>query len=1352
MRKKTIIVFLLTSGILCYLLFKKSDIDVLRDQHITYLKNSPFKNTKELSKKERYERGLPPNKYYEQLWELTMDPRTGRPMTENLTKIRTTLKKQRENRKGGGGDTFAPWIERGPYNVGGRTRAIMFDPNDATNKKVFAGGVSGGLWVNNDITNANSSWTLVPGIAGNIAVNVIISDPNNSNTFYIGSGESYVSGDAIGRGIWKSTDAGVTWTHIYGGLTSSTTNHVNGIFYVNDLVARNNNGNTELYASIAGALYRKTVSPNNQFHGLNQQGLYKSTDDGANWNKIILNESNGRPSNPNDLEIDINNNIWLTTTRNLWGFNGGKIFRSTDGSTFSLMHTVPNAHRTELEVSATSANKFWVAVEVNNEVDLYRTTDAFTNVTKLAEPNDADLDISETNYTRNLAYYTLVIEADASDNVYVGGIDLFRSTDEGNSWTQISKWSEKANLNTLNIPLVHADHHAIVFRPGTTSEVVFGTDGGIYYSPDVTAATASLSITPRNNNYNVTQFYYGTIGPSTTNEILFGGTQDNGSIISQNIVSGINSFNNYFGFFSGDGSYCKIDPNGGLVGFGNGEYMVLSTTYSNYRVASPNVTSSTDAMNNGYNFSSTTSTSGSFNNEADLDVTGNILYANTSTSTPAVNKFSGFALGASSATETTYTNALLTSPPSALKVSPYNNNTVFIGTRTGQLLKVTNLNTTPIWTSITGGSFVGSVSDIELGATEQEIFITFHNYGVTNIWHSTNGGTTWSSRDGNLPDFPVKCVLQNPLNTSQVIIGTEMGVWSTSDITATSPVWVQSYNGMSDVRVLDLDLRTADNTILASTYGRGLFTSKFSASNITWVGTTSDWHTTTNWNPNSIPTANNHVMIPASATNNPIISSSANTNNLQVESGASVTLNSPGNLTVSGSLTNNGSVTANSGSSIIVSGASNGNITYKRNISSNAGWFLISSPVAGQDIDAFAAATSLAIGNVSNNRGLGSYNNSTPGWEYYQQGSTGTGNFTSGLGKAVLLTSSEDISFTGTIPTVTRTNISLLTGANNFNLIGNPYPSYVSLNDLLTTNNSLLAEQTAWLWNHSTSSYAPYNLISNLQIAPGQGFFVKASAATNSFGFTEAMQSHQNPDTFVKQSQKDNFNITLRLSNNSIERQTKIYFIDGVSLDWDDGYDSTMIENLSGTNSNTTAIFTRLPTENSTKKLAIQSLPNSNYESTTIPIGITAQDGASLSISAEAFHNASGMELYLEDTHTNSLTPLNKETRYQIIWNNIYNNSNRFFLHMTSSNLSTSYTEKQKVTFFTNSSNILEISGLDKKDTRVRLFNLQGKELDVFKFDNKNKFRASLNHLATGIYLIEIVSDDIRERKKVLIR
>src|SRR5690606_17660961 len=210
----------------------------------------------------------------------------------------------------------------------------------------------------------------------------------------------------------------------------------------------------------ASAFYSEANSPNN-FSGLNEMGLYKSIDGGQNWARFEIRHADNSFKNPCDIELDINNNIWFTTTSNSFGNAGGDIYRSTDGIAFTLIRTIPGASRTELEPSPISVNRFWVAADVGGQADLFTTTDAFASISNITEPDDADNGISPTDYTRGQAFYDLVIEAGPNNNLYVGGIDLFRSNNNGISWTQISKWSNNPNLNTLQVPLVHADQHAI---------------------------------------------------------------------------------------------------------------------------------------------------------------------------------------------------------------------------------------------------------------------------------------------------------------------------------------------------------------------------------------------------------------------------------------------------------------------------------------------------------------------------------------------------------------------------------------------------------------------------------------------------------------------------------------------------------------------------------------------------------------------------------------------------------------------------------------------------------------------------------------------------------------------------
>ncbi|MDP6921702.1 MAG: hypothetical protein QGH06_01895, partial [Lutibacter sp.] len=673
---------------------KEASIESLREQHALHLANSPFQETLQLSKAERKSKGIPPNKYQERMWELTMDPATGRPHPERLFALQASLRgATTTNKVPGGPEAYSSWQERGPNNVGGRTRALMFDPNDNTHKRVFAGGVSGGLWVNQDITDANSSWSLVD-MPENLAVSCLAYDPNNTNTFYLGTGESYVSGGVNGNGVWKSTDAGNSWTQIFGGVTGETTFETNtklsvdspvsiagdyvatsasfgpaltstpltgelvladdgtaasteacnplinsaevngkiavikrgnctfvskvknaqdagaiavlvinnvvgppismggedttitipaimvsdedgaaiinelangvqvtmektdnpfggtfvtpGIQHINDIKVRDVDGSTsEVYVAAGSAPY--AASSPYTWLGLEQAGLYRSNNDGTSWSAVSLPlTSGGSNYAPNDIEIGADNAVWIATTNNpLGGEGGGTILHAADGLNFVVKHEINEGDRTQIALSGSNPDVVYVLGETGNSeapIALLKTTDAFANVTETALPDDADLDIADNDFTRGQAFYDLMLEVDPTDDaiLYAGGIDLFRSPDAGDSWDQISKWSNNNMLGSLNVSYVHADHHILVFNPGNPNRGIFGTDGGVFYGNDLASApNNNQAIAARNKDYNTVQFYKGAIGAETTAEKLLAGAQDNGSHLINNATGGI---------------------------------------------------------------------------------------------------------------------------------------------------------------------------------------------------------------------------------------------------------------------------------------------------------------------------------------------------------------------------------------------------------------------------------------------------------------------------------------------------------------------------------------------------------------------------------------------------------------------------------------------------------------------------------------------------------------------------------------------------------------------------------------------------------------------------------------------
>jgi len=810
----------------------------LRKKHAKFLANSPFKKKLKLKKEEKKDVGLTPNKFYERQYELTLNPATGKTEEANVFQLQKQLADERLASRTPGDAAGNSWVERGPTNVGGRTRVLLFDPNDATNKKVYAGAASGGLWVKTDITAA-TAWTRVTGIPGNLNVSCITVDPNNSNIWYLGTGEQYTFGDAVGNGVYKTTDGGTTWVNVPVNFTGTTFNFnasnifLAGIFYVHDIMARNNAGNTEVYIGVGCHNYGSANSPAN-WSGMEQAGLYKTTNGGTSWTRntdanMVATTTGGKTyyQIPNDIEKDASGNLWFSTTNFPGlGIAGGKIYKSTTGVTWTLEETLATTNRTEIEPSSSNANKFYVLAEDSGtgEVKILMTTDAFaTAPTVVVEPDDADTGISPSDFTRGQAFYDLMIECDPTNDaiVYIGGIDIFRSADSGTSWTQISKWSNNNNLAALTCSLVHADQHVMTFRPGSPNEAVFGNDGGIFYASSLSTAGTSAVFSSRNTSYNVTQFYSLGVRPvngTLTGDYVIAGAQDNGTQLLANITPG--TAGTSVSAQGGDGAYSFYDQDG------TDNYMITNYVY-NESINSRNGTTGasikavdTDAGAN----------SGAFICPMALDSSLNMLYSDyTVGATYAVKRYTNVG-SAAPTVGTSLTNALLNAQPTALKVSKYTTatTTLLVGCENGRLLLVTNADGAPTWTNITGASFVGSISDVEFGATENDIFVTFHNYGVTSIWYSADKGVNWQNKEGNFANIPVKCILQNPLNPVEVIIGTDLGVWYTATFNNASPTWLQSYNGMSDVKVLDLQLRN-DNAVYAATFGRGVFSGVFTA-------------------------------------------------------------------------------------------------------------------------------------------------------------------------------------------------------------------------------------------------------------------------------------------------------------------------------------------------------------------------------------------------------------------------------------------------------------------------------------------------------------------------------------------
>jgi hypothetical protein len=509
----------------------------------------------------------------------------------------------------------------------------------------------------------------------------------------------------------------------------------------------------------------------------------------------------------------------------------------------------------------------------------------------------------------------------------------------------------------------------------------------------------------------------------------------------------------------------------------------------------------------------------------------------------------------------------------------------------------------------------------------------------------------------------------------------------------------------------------------------------------TWNGSESSaWNTEANWS-NGIPNINSDVTIENTSTD-PIITTAVSVKSVTINYKGQIRVLETGNLSTIGNFVNGGKAYFHPGSSLIVGGTSTGNIYYIRTIGS-ANWHLISSPVIGQDIDAFYSAGAIASG-TDNNRGLSEYNNSIPGWTYYQDGTSGSGDFLSGEGRSIKLTAPNYIIFNGVIPTDNIT-VALTTNANGFNLLGNPYPSYIAVNssadaehNILKVNGidtNFLSEATIWLWDQATSSYDAINQASSqFLIAPGQGFFVSANGDDN-FSFTESMQSHQAIDGFQRTS-ATRPEITLFLTADSLTRETAIYYVEGTTTGFDNGYDSSI---FSGGDTSFT-IYSYLVSDSQGGEFQIQSLPDSGFETMIIPLGINAVAGSEINITANSVNFPPGFHSYLEDKEDNSFTLLEEDSSFTTALSNDLSGIGRFYLHTTTNTLSVNDVTLDHLSLYISKRNHLRIVGVKNGTTSARIFSILGKQVANILFEGNGVNDLTLPNLTSGFYIVQLTT------------
>lgn len=714
--------------------------------------------------------------------EKTIDPNTGTVPSERLLAAYKYAEKLRnENKKTRGPVSDINWTERGPNNVGGRTRAILYDLNDATYKTVWAGSVGGGLWKTTDITATPVSWNKIDDFFDNLAISSIAQHPVNHDTMYFGTGEGFGNFDAIrGLGIWRTVDGGTTWTQL------ASTN--NSSFFYNQKVIVNANG----------VIYAAT-----------QNGVQKSTNHGATWTKVLGSGVSGGTTNfITDIEFGADGDVYAGCS--------GSVFKSDNGThgantgnigTWTNITPAGTYARTEIFTAPSDSTVLYALCNTGGVPLIFRSATSGSSWTTVTTPGFCDQGTLNSDFTRGQAWYDLIgiVAPNDPNTIYVGGVDALKSTDGGNTWSQITSWTGGANGScTAPSVYVHADHHNFAFKPGSSTEFLLSTDGGIFRTTN-----AGSTFTQKNNGYNVTQ-YYGCAAHPTNPNYFLAGAQDNGT--QKFNQPGINTTTQATG---GDGAFCHIDQT-------NGNIQITSYVYANYYLST----------NGGSSFGSIAggSNSGRFINPTDYDNINDVLYGAHGNGVYELVAN----VGAGNNRSTRNISAVVnTRRVSAITVDPNTPSTVWMGFQSGSfspmLVKVDNATAaTPTVTNLStglpssNGLYISAI-DVEKG-NSNHIILSFSNYGTNSVWESTNGGTSWNSIEGNLPDMPIRWCMIHPDSNTMAFVATDLGVWSTNQLNGASTDWAPTNNGFANVRVDMLQFRETDNTLVAATHGRGLFT------------------------------------------------------------------------------------------------------------------------------------------------------------------------------------------------------------------------------------------------------------------------------------------------------------------------------------------------------------------------------------------------------------------------------------------------------------------------------------------------------------------------------------------------
>ena len=684
--------------------------------------------------------------------EISLRSETGKPFSYSGSWKFAAMRRARLYNSLNKTDAGLEWVERGPANVGGRSRAIVVHPQDQN--QWWVGAVGGGIWKTNDM---GESWTCQSDNMPVISVTTIDICDSLPQILYAGTGEGFYNIDAIiGDGIFKTTDGGQTWTQL-----SSTISDVR-FRYVNRIVVHPQHADTLLAAT--------------------NYGLYRSYDGGESWQEVFANGSRVQQIIANPLNF---NSLFIAV-------NGRGIYKSSDlfESWQYVSNDITDHKRIELAISEADTHFVYAsAVKSDGNVrGFYQSTDGGLGWTFLG---------NSTDWFRTQGWYdnTVVVHPFDPNTVFLGGIDLYKIVVANQAATvnAISNW-----YGGNGLPYVHADQHFLVTLPRADSSfaIIAANDGGIHYSLD-----GGVTWNAKNTGYNVTQFY--DVDRSPFADQFIGGTQDNGTQRSRVNAASDSKWEEKIG---GDGFDCawdKSDPN-----------VVYGTLYSSLVRRSRSGGEAFAEATNGLPESDI------FHTPLEMDPHNNSKLFTLSKENDEYKVFVttdqadswhsvNVDLGGSE-WYAKYVKIAVSKKDSNIVWAASTYSHINVSTDGGQNFSIVNKPDGSPKARLTG-----------LATSPRDSAMAFALFGVSGygkIFRTSDLGQSWQDITADLPDIPVHCLLVMPYDSSEIWIGTDIGLFISYD---EGQSW-QINNG-SIPAVSIRRLKIVDKEIVAATHGRGIW-------------------------------------------------------------------------------------------------------------------------------------------------------------------------------------------------------------------------------------------------------------------------------------------------------------------------------------------------------------------------------------------------------------------------------------------------------------------------------------------------------------------------------------------------